>query len=452
MSVSFAQTRGAGSTPAPNTSGVCRRATTAALARGASSDDGALELNHFVDSSLVDYRISDIHDEALRRMEIHLLRLLHRFNSTLTEASPRSARTKDAATGGGCAQLRRLRDQMMVLQLLHKNVQEGSISTQRDIYYHLVRCVRNQDVVNAVVQQLVEQLQLPRQALGVVAGSRGCVGGTLTYRGVHLRALGPGAGGHEGSAEGAPIPSTEEEVRVCALERAPSMAAASGGPFCILPQTRFILVIEKHAVFYRLMAERLYGRVPCVLVTSHGFPTHTARLLLHNLHAAAPHLPVVGLVDYNPSGLAILLQFKWGQTGMRENTFTSVPALRWLGVRAAQLPLHRRAEEGAALALPRGMPHKPFTERDAALLTTLAKRMEATWQEQQHRTVHTAAEDLGKWLAEVTTMHQCKIKVELEALYSDTYQHPQKGETASGPSSSVFSAWVCQHLLRRDFI
>jgi len=69
---------------------------------------------------------------------------------------------------------------------------------------------------------------------------------------------------------------------------------------------RFILVVEKETVFSRLLRERLDALMPIVLVTGRGFPDVPTRTFLHHLAAAFPHVPVVGLADWNPHGVAIL--------------------------------------------------------------------------------------------------------------------------------------------------
>jgi len=49
-----------------------------------------------------------------------------------------------------------------------------------------------------------------------------------------------------------------------------------------------------------------------VLVTAKGMPDFATRIFLHQLCERSPHLVVVGLADWNPSGVTILLTYKFG--------------------------------------------------------------------------------------------------------------------------------------------
>lgn len=79
----------------------------------------------------------------------------------------------------------------------------------------------------------------------------------------------------------------------------------------------YLLIIEKDAVFYRLMEAKLFHALPVILLSGFGFPSAAARSLASAIcHAAAqrnggagPPLQVFGVVDYNPSGVQILLQY-----------------------------------------------------------------------------------------------------------------------------------------------
>ncbi|KPA77858.1 meiotic recombination protein Spo11 [Leptomonas pyrrhocoris] len=294
------------------------------------------------------------------------------------------------------------RRHLLLLRLLYFNVKQRTVQTHRDVYYHLVRELPSQSTVNHTVQQLARVLRVPRQLMGVMAGGRGYIAGAICYRGTSL----------EGAAlarEGMPLPLVEAEWRVSCVEqeeyavereeeeldaehvacatlstplrgfRAESAAAraptlADEGPplaspssytagFQIKSNVRFILVVEKHAVFVHLLRSGLPRLVPCVLLTAQGFPTHAAHRLLANLHAAVPQAVVIGLVDYNPYGLAILSAYRWPSTGVKgpasfadteespsealirgampENRFCAVASLRWFAVRAVHL---RRVE------------------------------------------------------------------------------------------------------------
>lgn len=72
---------------------------------------------------------------------------------------------------------------------------------------------------------------------------------------------------------------------------APPAVRASGA--------RFILVVEKDAIFARLAEDRIWDSTPCVLVTGCGVPDVATRALVRLLHNSL-NIPVYGLFDCNP--------------------------------------------------------------------------------------------------------------------------------------------------------
>ncbi|KAG5481984.1 hypothetical protein LSCM1_05697 [Leishmania martiniquensis] len=394
-------------------------------------------------------RADELRDEALRRMEVYVLELLHALLSTPAKqvpsrghrvmsveggasgscprraqpVMPRKLQTWTNAAGDATSAtlvsvireewghaasapgyegaearsgndqhtrnmhtLQTARHHLAVLAVLFFNVVRGDVATQRDVYYHLVREISAQVVVNRTVQQISRVLRLPREMMGVTAGGRGYIAGWLWYRGVSLQSGWTGVTAEEGmplpllaadlivsvraiaecaAAEddddrgisgSAPLPngantrppqlsesSRSAYTRDPSLNSRSSIAAADG--FQVSPKVCAILVVEKHAVFVQLLREGLPRRLPCVLLTAQGFPTHAARRLLAHLHAALPRAAVVGLVDYNPYGLAILAAYRWAATfdalpagsAPMESRYYAVPALRWLGMRTAHV-------------------------------------------------------------------------------------------------------------------
>lgn len=360
--------------------------------------------------------------------------------------------------------LRLLCQQLLVLRHLYANVQLGVICTQRDVYYRLVRFFPDQGCVNRVIQQLVQQLGLPRQLLGVVPGTRGCVGGSLSFHGIDLRRY---------SSEGLPLPVLREELSVVwrpkhECESTPVHSPEDIEGFELHNDIRYIIVVEKHAVFFRLMEEKIFDRVSCVLLTSHGFPTAAALTLLSNLHRTATDVgvPVVALVDYNPSGLSILQQYKHDTGRIQENRYASVHSLRWLGLRGCHV-LHDGSTEvtdsqclssgihaGDAVGhIPRvaRLPFQPFTQRDDVMISNIIARWAAIWKGCDD------GEDAQRvWFREAQIMQTSRVKVELEAIYecsaSGPYEPTQKGFSSQSLHKDSFSTWVCRGLFRRDYI
>ncbi|KAI9174407.1 hypothetical protein LWI28_016883 [Acer negundo] len=102
---------------------------------------------------------------------------------------------------------------------------------------------------------------------------------------------------------------------------------------------RYIIVVEKHAIFHRLVEDRVFNQIPSILITAKGYPDIATRFLLHRMSRAFPDLPIFALVDWNPAGLAILCTFKFGSIGMGLEAYRYACNVRWLGVRGDDLQL-----------------------------------------------------------------------------------------------------------------
>uniref|UniRef100_A0A7C8YQ67 DNA topoisomerase (ATP-hydrolyzing) n=1 Tax=Opuntia streptacantha TaxID=393608 RepID=A0A7C8YQ67_OPUST len=102
---------------------------------------------------------------------------------------------------------------------------------------------------------------------------------------------------------------------------------------------RYIIVIEKHAIFQRLAEDRFFNQIPSILITAKGYPDLATRFLLHRMSTAFPNLPILALVDWNPAGLAIISTYKYGSIGMGLEAYRYACNVRWLGVRGDDLQL-----------------------------------------------------------------------------------------------------------------
>ena len=91
-------------------------------------------------------------------------------------------------------------------------------------------------------------------------------------------------------------------------------------------------MVEKDAVFTYLCGQRIWNTLPCIVVTGCGYPPLSVREMVKKL-ADRLSLPVLGLFDYNPHGVRILLTYKFGSTrmGLESHAF-AVDSIQWLGV------------------------------------------------------------------------------------------------------------------------
>uniref|UniRef100_A0A453RXB4 Topoisomerase 6 subunit A/Spo11 TOPRIM domain-containing protein n=1 Tax=Aegilops tauschii subsp. strangulata TaxID=200361 RepID=A0A453RXB4_AEGTS len=61
---------------------------------------------------------------------------------------------------------------------------------------------------------------------------------------------------------------------------------------------RYLILVEKDAIFQRLAEDRLYNQLPCILITAKGYPDIATRFILHRLSQTFPNMPIFALVDW----------------------------------------------------------------------------------------------------------------------------------------------------------
>jgi len=193
----------------------------------------------------------------------------------------------------------------------------GKSVTQRELYYLSKQFFVSYNECIGTLQALSNVLGVSRFHLGVLASARGSVAGHVRLR----RRCSGGAVERWSSGTSATLPITS------AVFEADFECEVLSGATCIL-------VVEKEGIFQRLVEDSFFLTRPCVIVTAKGFPDLASRALVHKLHASAPELPVVGLCDWNPFGLGVLLCYKHGSIRFAcDEKQWCVPALKWLGMR-----------------------------------------------------------------------------------------------------------------------
>ncbi|XDG01593.1 hypothetical protein ABKA04_001208 [Annulohypoxylon sp. FPYF3050] len=105
-------------------------------------------------------------------------------------------------------------------------------------------------------------------------------------------------------------------------------------------ETRWVLVIEKEATFRGLAASRYYETSAAgagVLITGKGYPDLVTRQFLHLLHSGSPQVPIYALVDFDPSGIDIMLTYKRGSRSLSHEENITAPGLSWLGPKSSDV-------------------------------------------------------------------------------------------------------------------
>ncbi|XP_024984774.1 meiotic recombination protein SPO11-2 [Cynara cardunculus var. scolymus] len=249
--------------------------------------------------------------------------------------------------------------------------------TQRELFYKLL-CASpdyfaSQLQVNQTIQDVVALLRCSRFSLGIMASSRGAVAGRLLLQEPNEETVDCTTCGSSGYAISGDLDLLEKLV--------------------MKTDAHYIFVIEKHAIFQRLAEDRVFNQIPCILITAKGYPDIATRFFLHRMSQAFPEMPILGLVDWNPAGLAILCTFKYGSIGMGLEAFRYACNIKWLGLRKDDLEII--PEESLIQLKPRDM--------------QIAKSL-------------TSSEILqDNYKEELAVMVESRRKAEIEALYFHGY-------------------------------
>ncbi|XP_077245504.1 sporulation 11-2 isoform X2 [Tasmannia lanceolata] len=259
-----------------------------------------------------------------------------------------------------------------VMELCFQILVQEKLVTQRELFYKLL-CdspdyFTSQVQVNRTVQDVVALLRCSRQSLGIMASSRGAVVGRLLLQ------------------------EPDQEIVECSVLGSAGHAITGNlnslKKLVLHSDARYIIVVEK-----RLAEDRMFNQIPSILITAKGYPDIATRFLLHRMSKSFPDLPILGLVDWNPAGLAILCTYKFGSIGMGLEAYRYACNIKWLGLRGDDLQLiHQHS-------------YVPLKPRDLQIAKSL---MSSAMLEDIYR-------------AELTSMVNNGHKVEIEALYSHGY-------------------------------
>ncbi|XP_073032111.1 meiotic recombination protein SPO11-2 [Primulina eburnea] len=203
------------------------------------------------------------------------------------------------------------------MEMCHQILVQEKKVTQRELFYKLLsdspEYFTSQLQVNRSIQDVVALLRCSRYSLGVMASSRGVVAGRLLLQEPNQNIIDCSVCGSSGYAISGDLIFLENLI--------------------MKSDARYIIVVEKHAIFQRLAEDRVFYQIPCILITAKGYPDIATRLLLHRMSREFSELPILGLVDWNPAGLAILCTFKHGSIGMGLEAYRYACNIKWLGLR-----------------------------------------------------------------------------------------------------------------------
>lgn len=196
-------------------------------------------------------------------------------------------------------------------------LKEGKHASLRDVYYMVKRTIPNTKV-NVVDEQtesddIIEDLELitnhSREQLNMTANKMGSVVGKVTIedRGdtIHWDKLGSG---------GYSIPSTVEEIKFKSVN------------------AKYVLYMEKAAVWERLNEDRFWEKNNCLIISSQGQTTRGIRRLLQRL-CIEHKLPIYVLCDADPYGFWIYFVIKHGSINLAAQAERlAIPGVKYLGI------------------------------------------------------------------------------------------------------------------------
>ncbi|KAI0445091.1 Spo11/DNA topoisomerase VI subunit A [Xylaria telfairii] len=212
---------------------------------------------------------------------------------------------------------------LQILHLSHESLVAGTVITKRAIYYQNPELFGAQQYVNELVDDIAFTFGVGRDALNIVAASKGLVAGGISVT-INGRSI---------------FNCSSDDGQGVLL---PDVRAITG---VNLGAIKWLLVVEKEAAFRGLVASRFHETAtvgPGVLITAKGYPDLSTRQFLHKLHTASPTLPMYGLVDFDPHGVDIMLTYKNGSQSLQHEENTTSSQLIWIGLRSNDVLGHHQ--------------------------------------------------------------------------------------------------------------
>jgi DNA topoisomerase VI subunit A len=190
-------------------------------------------------------------------------------------------------------------------------------STIRFLFYKYEFYFKNDYYCNRAIKNVCYLLQVTREALGLIASSKGLCCGSINL----MDRSGTSQWNEENYRDDEGFSITSEWLK-----------PPNKRDFSIVPLTSAtcIVVVESESFYQHLVQGKFWLNYKCILVAGKGFPDVATRACVFALHNEL-HLPVYGIADCNPFGAHILYTYQNGY----ENQF-GVP-LRWLGLRPSQV-------------------------------------------------------------------------------------------------------------------
>ncbi|ABW02375.1 DNA topoisomerase IV subunit A [Caldivirga maquilingensis] len=272
----------------------------------------------------------------------------------------------------------------LMLKLIIQSIKENVYPTIRDLYYNgkhtmelnepkLSKSFREntwdeQSESNAVIEDIEVATGVLREEMGVSADVKGKVVGPIVVRskGFEIDATKMGD-------TALSLPPNPDELDIVRMD------------------AKYVLVVEKDAIFQRLNREGYWNSEKCLLVTAKGMPDRATRRFVRRL-SEDYGLPVYVFTDGDPYGWYIYSVYRSGSIKLSyENERLATPDAKFIGVTASDISKYKISDNYVIKA----------TDRDIKRAQELKKY---PWF-QSH-----------EWKRELDLFLRTRKKVEIEAL------------------------------------
>ncbi len=225
---------------------------------------------------------------------------------------------------GEGSQAKKFMQTIRVAEVCKRLIDAQDSTSIRDLYYNLKVPIKSSDGKPAkelifndqsesdpIIEDIEVAVAALREELGVHAETKGAMVGPMTIvdNGDTISLSSMGSGGWA----------------------VPSIVEADVIKF-IKSQAKFILLIEKGAIWQRFNKDRFWERNQCMIVHGGGQPPRGVRRLVFRMHQELG-LPVYVLVDNDPWGYYIYSVVKQGSINLAfESQRMAIPAARFIGM------------------------------------------------------------------------------------------------------------------------
>ncbi|EGE05342.1 meiotic recombination protein spo11 [Trichophyton equinum CBS 127.97] len=275
-----------------------------------------------------------------------------------------------------------------ILGLISEAIKGGFISSKRDIFYQDPVYFGSQRLVDRYIDDIAFTLDVDRAALHVAAAAKGATGGNFSITLKNGSSIQVGA-----CTEGILIPRIHEIEGI-------DISGIS-----------WILVIEKEAVFHRLITSGYHNASAAgsgILLTGKGYPDLSSREFLRllsrhevcNSKMISSPPPIFILVDSDPDGMAIMSTYKYGSMAqVHRNADLNMPSIQWVGLQASKMMSATNHTDMSSLV--------PMSQRDRKKAEAILKRNPSFAEDGPEPT----------WRKELQSLLVMNLKAELEILY-----------------------------------